>query len=345
MRALRLVAFAPLSMELESAELPDVPPPGMLLVEAATTAVSAGTEIANLRGLTPYFSAANPNWRDNPYYPGYSLAGVVRAVGEGVSGFEPGDHVCGWGPHASAAIVDARRFVQIPAGVSFDHAALTSLGTIVMNAVRLARIEIGERVAVVGAGLIGQLALQLSRLSGARPTVAVDLIEARLALARTCGATAGVDPSAPDADQQFASLTAGHGLGAGHGFDVVFEATGSPAAFNPALKRVAFGGRLILLGSTRGLVDSFDPYDDVHRKGITIIGAHVSSHPDQPTHLNRWTREENQRLALDLIADGSLQMEPLISHRILGDEGPAVFERLATTLEEFYGVLLQWQPA
>src|SRR5215207_10069548 len=111
MRALRLVAFAPMMMELESYELPETPPPGMLLVEARTSAISAGTEIANLRGITPYHSAENPDWGDRPYYPGYSLAGVVRAVGEGVAGFAPGDRVCGWGPHASAAIVDARRFV------------------------------------------------------------------------------------------------------------------------------------------------------------------------------------------------------------------------------------------
>jgi threonine dehydrogenase-like Zn-dependent dehydrogenase len=192
---------------------------------------------------------------------------------------------------------------------------------------------------VVGAGLIGQFALQLSRLSGARPTVAIDLIEERLALAMACGATLGIDPSDPAAHERLDQCVGGHE------FDVVFEATGSPAAFNPALKRVAVGGRLILLGSTRGLVDGFDPYDDVHRKGITIVGAHVSSHPDQPTHLNRWTRENNQRLALDLIADGSLQIEPLISHRIAGDEGASVFERLVASRESFFGVLLQWKDA
>lgn len=336
MRALRLVAYAPMSMELESVELPDAPPAGTLLVEARTTAISAGTEIANLRGITPYHSADNPDWRDRPYYPGYSLAGVVRGVGEGVTGFAPGDRVCGWGPHASGAVVDAGRFVLIPDAVSFDHAAMTSLGCIVMNAVRLARIALGERVAVVGAGLIGQLALQLSRLSGARPTVAIDPIAARLDLARACGATFGLDPSVPDPDDQL-DCHAG-----GRDFDVVFEATGSPAAFNPALKRVAFGGRQVLLGSTRGLVDGFDPYDDVHRKGITIVGAHVGSHPDQPTNLNRWTRENNQRLALDLIADGSLQVEPLISHRVAADEGALMFERLASSRESFFGVLLQW---
>jgi len=336
MRALRLVAFAPLSMELESCELPDTPPPGTLLVEARTSAISAGTEIANFRGITPYHSAEQPDWRDRPYYPGYSLAGVVKAVGDGVSGFAPGDRVCGWGPHGSAAVVDAARFAQIPDGVSFDHAAMTTLTVIVMNAVRLARIELGERVGVVGAGLIGQLALQLSRLCGARPTVSIDPIAKRRELAQRCGATIGLDPSADDADEQLTRMTGGAEL------DVVFEATGSPAAFNPALRRVAFGGRLILLGSTRGLVDGFDPYSDVHRKGITVIGAHVSSHPGQATHFNRWTTANNQRLALDLMADGSLQLEPLISHRVAGDEGAAMFERLTESRESFFGVLLQW---
>jgi 2-desacetyl-2-hydroxyethyl bacteriochlorophyllide A dehydrogenase len=336
MRALRLVAFAPLSMELESCELPDVPPPGTLLVEASTSAISAGTEIANFRGITPYHSAEQPDWRIRPYYPGYSLAGVVRAVGEGVGGFELGDRVCGWGPHGSAAVVAAERFARIPDGVSFDHAAMTTLTVIVINAVRLARIELGERVGVVGAGLIGQLALQLSRLSGARPTVAIDPIAARRALAQACGASFGLDPSAIDADEHLERLTGSTEL------EVVFEATGSPAAFSPALRRVAFGGRLVLLGSTRGLVDGFDPYSDVHRKGITVIGAHVSSHPEQPTHLNRWTTANNQRLALDLMADGSLQIEPLISHRVAGDEGAAMFERLAESRESFFGVLLQW---
>ncbi len=336
MRVVRMVGFAPLAMELESVELPDVPPPGMLLVEARTSAISAGTEIANFRGLTPYHSAAQPDWRDRPYIPGYSLAGVVRAVGEGVAGFTPGDRVCGWGPHASGAVVEAARFARIPDAVSFDHAALTTLSVIVMNAVRLARIELGERVGVVGNGLIGQLALQMSRLCGARPTVAIDPIAARRNLALACGATFGLDPSAQHADDQLERQTGSRDL------DVVFEATGSPHAFNPALRRVAFGGRLVLLGSTRGLVDGFDPYSDVHRKGITVIGAHVSSHPGGETHVNRWTMSNNQRLALDLMANGALQIEPLISHRIAGDEGAAMFERLAESRENFLGVLLQW---
>jgi hypothetical protein len=74
MQAKRLVAFAPLTMQTEMFDLTDSPPPGKMLVEARTTMISAGTEIANYRGITTYRSAANPDWRTDPYYPGYSLA-------------------------------------------------------------------------------------------------------------------------------------------------------------------------------------------------------------------------------------------------------------------------------
>ena len=337
MQARRLVAFRPLTMELETVALPDAPPPGMMLVELETTAISAGTEVANYRGITAQRSAGQPDWRAAPYEPGYAAAGIVRAVGEGVTAFGVGDRVCGMARHASAAVVEPARFVHVPAGVSSDDAAMTTLVCIVMNAVRLARLDLGDQVAVVGAGLIGQLALQLSRLAGARPTVAVDPIAARLDLAVRCGADGGVSPDAPDARQRLDDLTEGRG------FTVVFEATGTPAAFTPALKLVARGGRLILLGSTRGLVDQFDPYADVHLKGVTIIGAHITTHPTHATPANPWTMENNRRLSLRLIADGSLQLEPLISHRIVPEEAPAMYDRLAHNRESVLGVLIQWR--
>ncbi len=337
MQVRRLVAFAPLSIEMETVDLPEVPAVGQLLVQAHTTAISAGTEIANYRGITTYRSAAKPDWRADPYYPGYALTGTVVAVGESVTTVRVGDRVCGMGPHASMALVEARQFVPIPDTVSDDHAAMTTLVCIAMNAVRLAKIELGERVAVVGAGLVGQLALQLSCLVGARPVVVVDPIAPRREVARTCGATAAIDPTAIDAHQQLAARTEGRG------FDVVFEATGSPSAFNPAVRLAAFGGRMILLGSTRGLVEQFDPYSDVHLQGVTLIGAHMGTHPNHETPFNRWTWENNRNLALQLIADEVLRLEPLISHRVSAQEGPAMFQRLAQNPEHFFGVLLQWQ--
>jgi 2-desacetyl-2-hydroxyethyl bacteriochlorophyllide A dehydrogenase len=314
-----------MTMELEELELADQPGPGQLLVETETTAISAGTEVANYRGITVQ-RRGRTDWRADPYRPGYSLAGTVRAVGPGVEGVAVGDRVCGHGPHASAALVDAARFVTVPSEVSADQAAMTTLCVIVMNAVRLARLQLGESVAVVGAGLIGQLAAQLARLAGARPVVSVDPIEPRRRLALDCGSDAALAPD--DVHESF---------------EVVFEATGSPAAFNPALKLVGRQGRVIALGSTRGLVESFDLYGDLHLKGVTLIGAHMSTTPQHETPYNPWTERRNRALALRLVRDEELRLDRLVSHRVPAAEGPAMYHRLATSREEFLGVLLRWR--
>ena len=331
MRARRLVSPAPYQMTVEEFDLDDTPPSGSVLVKAATTAISAGTEVANYRGITVHRSASH----GNPYYPGYSFAGTVVAVGQGVDAFRPGDRVCGQVRHSSFAIADPSRLVRIPDGVTFDQAAMTTLGCIVVNAVRLARLQLGESVGVVGAGLIGQLASQLSRLDGGRPVVCLDFIERRRELALKCGADAALDPRAAAAQAQLDQLAPG-------GLTVVFEATGSPAALNPSLKLAARGGRVILLGSTRGLVDQFDPYGDIHVKGLTVVGAHMTTTPAAPTLSNPWTESANRRVVLDLIARRELDVDSLISHRVAPSAAGDVYARLESAPEEFLGVLLDW---
>lgn len=332
MRARRLVSPAPYQMAVEEFDLDPTPPPGGALLEAGVTAVSAGTEIANYRGATTYRTTT----RGNPYYPGYSFAGTVVAVGEGVESLRPGDRVCGQLRHASHAIAtDASRLVKIPAGVGFAQAAMTTLGCIVLNSLRLARVQLGESVAVVGAGLIGQLACQLSRLDGGRPIAALDYVERRRDLAVRCGADAALDPAAPDCGERLSSL-------APEGFAVIFEATGSPAAFNPALKLAARGARVILLGSTRGLVEQLDPYSDVHYKGLTLIGAHMNTTPSAPSLANPWTEAANRRVILDLIARRELDVDSLISHRVPPSSADEVYAGLESAREEYFGVLFDW---
>jgi L-iditol 2-dehydrogenase len=312
-------------MEVETFDLPDNPGPGELLVESETTAVSAGTEIAGYTANTT-FRHPGMDWRADPYRPGYSLAGIVRAIGEGVSGVSVGDRVCGQGPHASAAIVQADRFVVVPPEVSSDQAAMSTLGIIVLNAVRLAHLQLGESVAVVGAGLVGQICCRLARLSGARPVVSIDPIERRRQLALDGGADEAYAPEDAPGD-----------------LDVVFEATGSPHAFNPALKMVRRQGRMIALGSTRGIVPEFDLYGDLHRKGVTLIGAHLTTTPEHETPYNPWTQNRNRAVILRLVRDEELNLDRLVSHRVSYKEGPAMFDRLATSREEFFGVLLRWR--
>jgi len=332
MRARRLVSPAPYQMTVEEYQLDDAIPAGGVVLRARATAVSAGTEIANYRGITRYRSAS----QGNPYYPGYSFAGEVVAVAPDVTDWRPGDRVCGHLPHASHVLVkNPARLVRVPEGVSDPQAAMTTLGSIVLNAVHLARIQLGESVAVVGAGLIGQLAAQLARLEGGRPVVSQDFISRRRELARSCGAHAAIDPAAPNVREALAEL-------APDGFAVVFEATGNNKAVNSAIKLAGRGGRVILLGSTRGTVDDFDPYTDVHLKGVTIIGAHITTTPPVATLQNPWTEDANRRVLLNLMRDGELDVESLISHRVVPSAAGEIYAGLERAPEEFLGVIFDW---
>jgi 2-desacetyl-2-hydroxyethyl bacteriochlorophyllide A dehydrogenase len=322
-------------MVLEPRELPAEPPPGGILARAAVTAVSAGTEIANYEGRT---AQRGPDSTE-PYHPGYSFAGTVLAVGDGVTRFAAGDRICGPLQHASHAI-EARperlaRITRIPDGVAFEDAALTQIGCIVLNAVRMARIELGDRVAVVGSGLIGLLATRLAALSGGRSVTALDLLPARVKLARRFGAEAALEPDDPGTPDELARM-------APDGFDVVFEATGAPAAVSSALRLAARGGRVVLLGSTRGLVTDFDPYADVHVKGATLLGAHVSTTPVAPTLRDRWTEAANRAFLLDLMASGTLTVGALISHRVAPEQAPEAFAALAARPADHLGVIIEW---
>jgi L-iditol 2-dehydrogenase len=334
MRARRLVSHAPHELALEDYELPDRPPPGGILVEAAITAVSAGTEIANYQGRTTN--------RSEPYYPGYSFAGTVLAVGEGLERFVPGDRVCGPLPHASR-VIETRperlaRLTAIPDGVSFVDAAFTQLACIALNAVRTARIELGDRVAVVGAGVVGLLAGRLARLAGGRRITNLDLLPQRRAAATRNRAYAALDPADPHVDERLAEI-------APQGFDVVFEATESAAGFRSAFRLAARGARVVLLGSTRELVDGFDPYADVHVKGLRVLGAHISTTPATATLTDRWTEAENRRVLLELMQRGELDVDALISDRIAPDEAPRAFAELAGRPQEHLGVVIEWSRA
>src|SRR5438067_7877634 len=206
MRAQRLVARRPQHMELEEFQLDEQPPPGYVLAQTTCTLISTGTELANWTGITVDRRAMGEDWSARPYRPGYSYIGVVRAVGDGVTGVAVGDRICGQGGHASAAMLEAGKVAVVPAGVSDVQASFATLLVIAMHAVRRARIELGERVAAVGLGLIGNLALQQARLCGAVPVVGSDLLASRRAYAERVGLLA-LDPAAADVEQRVAELT------------------------------------------------------------------------------------------------------------------------------------------
>jgi threonine dehydrogenase-like Zn-dependent dehydrogenase len=231
----------------------------------------------------------------------------------------------------------------LPDGVTYEQGCLARLAAIAMQGVRLARVTLGEAVAVFGQGLVGQFARQHARLEGAILTVAVDLIESRLDLA----GRHGNDDAAPSEshtvnprthDPVAAIMECTHG----RGVDVAIEATGSPKVIDTALKAAADFGRVVLLGSPRGRLE-IDPYSDVHRKGVSVIGAHARTADLPGSPHPRFTMPAQLRLCLELMRQRRLLTNGLVTHRVPATEAPPIFDALTDHPEQHLGVVIDWE--
>ena len=306
-------------------------------MRAECTLISAGTEIAIYSGAHIGYTIPGATYPRLPFHPGYAFAGTVEAVGSAVTAYRPGDRVGGALPHTDWAVVDTSRsaLYRLPEGVSFEQGCLARLAAISMQGVRLAQLRLGERAAVFGQGLIGQFARQLVTLDGASVAIAVDLIDARLEVAKRYGATHLVNPSRQNTAEEIAAATGGQGV------DVAIEATGKPAVINDALKAAATLGRVVLLGSPRGRVE-IDPYSDIHRKGVSVIGAHANTAASPGNAYQRWTTPEQIALAVELMRQGRLRTDGLITHRLPAEEALGIFDALTERQRDYLGVLIQW---
>lgn len=344
MKALRVVFPRAREVAVEDFETGD-PAPGQVLLQTEKTLISTGTELTGLSGDFPERSSWAAYVR-YPWRPGYSYAGTVVALGEGGTGLRPGQRVVGAAPHASAAVVAARVVTPLPDRVSPEEGTFANLAATVLNGVRRARIELGECVVIVGAGLLGQMAAQFCRLSGAFPLVMVDLAEGRLSLAARLGVQHTLRLGVDDARPEILRLSKNRGierprLERDGCADCIFEVTGSAAVVAGAVALARREGRVILLGSSRG-ASTIDFHDDAHGRGITLIGAHGSTTPRHESPQTPWTRERNEELILELIQAGLFDVRDLITHHYPGTEAPAAYNMLLEDRTRALGVILDW---
>lgn len=323
MQAYRAVVTQPGQIELEAHDLP-LPAAGQVLLQTQATLISPGTERA-------FFLHLPNTTLPYPLYPGYSHIGQVVAVGDGVAESWLGQSVASTSPHASHVLVPIEKCRPVPQGLAADSAVFFNLIAIAMQAVHKARIELGEAVAVIGAGMIGLYAMQLAKINGGLPVGSVDSEAGRLEVARQVGADAVYLPT---------DLAAGQQDGA---WPVVIEATGASPAILSAFQLAASGGRVILLGSSRGDTDGVNFYRDVHRKGLTIIGAHEITRPTHDNAPGRWTQVAEHRIALDLLAHGRLITQPLITHRFGWQDFPQAYGLLADWDLKALGMVIEWR--
>jgi threonine dehydrogenase-like Zn-dependent dehydrogenase len=312
--------------------------PGEVLLRSRVTLVSPGTELTILDG-NPSGGALGNEWRKLrrfPYVAGYSNVGEVVAVGPDTSEQWLGRRVDSHSPHASYAICAAAELRPVPDGVSDEAAAFTTLAEVVMNGLRRAALSWGESVAVVGLGVLGQLAVRLARLAGARPVFGIDLAPERLA---RLPADPAVVPLAGAVARQVEAVRGRHRPA---GVDLVVEATGSPQALPDQALLLRPQGRLLVLSSPSG-PSSFDFHDLCNRTSLTLIGAHYFSHPPDATPNTPWTAGRHGDLFLEWLAAGELRVDDLVTDRFAGERAEAAYALLRERRRDTLGLLLDWR--
>ena len=308
------------------------PGPGELLIQTTRTLISAGTECICLqRKFSPgtHWHA----WVQYPFYPGYCGVGKVREAGPGVEGFEPGARVALWSKHLQFATAAADRAVRVPETVGDEEAAWYPMAAIAQHGFRLANVQLGETVVVVGLGMLGQLVVQYARLAGAREVIAIDPAAPRLELARRFGATRGVAVPVAEALDVVRDIT-GERLA-----EVLFDMTGHPEVFAASQGLLGNFGRLVLIGDT-GAPEQQRLTSDCIKKNLQILGAHQSLAAGRP-----WNHARMGELFLQYVQEGRMNVKDLISHRFAVEKAPEAYDLLTTRRSEAMGVVLQFGEA
>lgn len=325
--AYRVVFPAPGEADLERFESLRVGP-GQVRVRTLHSLVSSGTETIQYTGRFDPESHWG-RYVEYPVRPGYSVVGEITEIGDEVFGLRVGELVALRGPHASEQVVDAVRCSPLPDGIAPEDAIWFGLAKIARMGALAAQYTAGDRVAVIGAGPIGQMSARWAFASGCAVVAVVDPLAYRLDLAGAGGATIVVDRdvvSDPDGVQE--SLA---GLEPG----VVIDTTGNAAVFPRVLGLVAARGRVVLLGDT-GFPAQQHLTSDVITRGLTIVGAHDSLSggwdQDRPHH----------DVFFSLVASGRFDLEGLTTHAVTASECSEAYELLASRAGGVLGVRIDW---
>jgi threonine dehydrogenase-like Zn-dependent dehydrogenase len=353
----RLLVDAAGQVYIDEYPVPD-PRPDQVRVRITITQVSAGSEMNVVRRRRQ--ASAEEQRTFQPQAIGYTAIGVVEAVGSQVQDYAEGERVLCSANHcthwlvapelvlARAASPEQYSIEKAPAGLSDSEAAFSVLGDIALHGVRLGQLQIGESVAVHGLGVIGQLTVQLCRLSGAHPVIGVDLMEERLNQALALGASHVLNAQSEELVAQLRGLTATPwrwrgvlpNMPPGAGPDVQFHCTSHIGNYPTLIKAAADRGRIILVGATSGSVAIES--NELFRREITLRGSYqtgmIDAHPYWP-----WTRLRNHHVIRDLIQRGQLSVKPLISHVVHYTQAPPLYDLMMNGGQGWMGVHFTWE--
>jgi predicted dehydrogenase/threonine dehydrogenase-like Zn-dependent dehydrogenase len=354
------------------------PKPRQILVRTLASAVSTGTERGNLdfakanivekarrrpdlvakvvtkslqEGPLAAYREASARL-DEPFPLGYSSAGVVEALGTGAESFVPGQLVACSGArfatHAELVAVPETMCAAVPEGVGPDDAAFSALAAVVIHGMRRGEVVVGSRVAIVGLGLLGLLAVQIAKASGAI-VIGADISPERCSLASSLGADLCTVPD------EGAAETVRAFCGEAAGADVVLvtatSKTNEPFVWAGEIARER--GTLVVIGNFPPEIPRRYGYD----KELTIEFSrawgpgtydpefqHRGHRHGYPPSLVRWTAPSNMRTYLELVAAGSVSAEPLITHRFPFERATEAYQVLEDPTQSPLGILISYPP-
>lgn len=283
-----------------------------------------------------------------PKPTGYSAAGIVIGVGKNVKDIKAGDRVAcagaGIANHAEFIDVPRNLVMRIPDNLSIDLASTVTLGGIAMQGVRRADLRLGEIGAVIGMGILGQLTVQMLKASGCK-VIGIDIDDRRLEIAKTTGCDYVINSSREDVIKEVEKITQGYGTDA-----VIITAASSTSqilseAFNISRKK----GKVVLVG----VVGNEYNRDEMYQKELDFListsygpGRYDANYEekgiDYPYAYVRWTENRNMEEYLSLVANGKINLKPLIEKIYDINDAPAAYESLKSSENKPLIVLLKY---
>jgi threonine dehydrogenase-like Zn-dependent dehydrogenase len=326
----------------------DIPAPmvseGNVLVRVAYSCISAGTEMAGLKYSSEnllYKAIHQPQnikkglemikqkglARTNKFLKstfesgaptGYSASGVVIEIGNKIKDIKIGDRVAcagaGYANHAEYIEVPKNLLVKMPKDLSFKEASTVTLGSIAMQGVRRAEVKLGENIAIIGMGILGQLVSQIVTAAGAR-VVAIDLDDRRLTIAQVNGARYVLNSTKEKIVEEVMKITEGYGVDS----VIITAATTSKEPLTQAFQMCRKKGKVILVGTVGMEINR----EDIYKKELDFYistsygpGRYDPNYEekgiDYPYHYVRWTENRNMQEYLKMLTEGKIQLNNII---------------------------------
>jgi 2-desacetyl-2-hydroxyethyl bacteriochlorophyllide A dehydrogenase len=317
-------------------------------IQTLYSGISAGTELTAYRGSNPYL---HKRWDAETHlfltekgasvsYPmgawGYEESGKVSEVGSHVTKVKIGDLVYGaWG-HRTVTIIseDSAAEQLLPASLDPILGIFSRIGATCLNGVHDAAIRIGETVAVFGLGTVGQMVAQLAKRSGSR-VIGVEPNPMRLEMAiKLGGVDIGLDPRQVKVAEQIKSLTENRGA------DVCIESSGFYPALHEAIRSAAYSAKVVALGFFQGQGEGLYLGDEFHHNRINLVCSQIYGVNPELTY--RWNDKREAATVMQLQADSTINLRPIITHVIPFSEAAEAFRMCDCESEKTIQVVLDF---